>query len=73
VSGAGDFNGATGTGTLTYVNNAAQISSTNFDPNGPSVGLTPELDSLALFGAGALGLAGYGLTWRRARRKSASN
>jgi len=32
------------------------------------VSATPELDSLALFGSGALGLASYGLIRWRARR-----
>jgi hypothetical protein len=37
---------------------------------GPGVwAQTPELDSLALFGTGALGLVGYGLTRLRAGRK----
>jgi len=31
---------------------------------------TPELDSLALFGSGALGLVGYGLMRMRARRRN---
>jgi hypothetical protein len=35
----------------------------------PPVSATPELDSLLLFGSGALGLAGYGLTRLRAGRK----
>ena len=36
--------------------------------NPPASAATPELDSLALFGTGALGLIGYGLTRRRARQ-----
>ena len=31
---------------------------------------TPELDSLVLFGAGALALSGYGLYRRRSARRS---
>ncbi len=35
----------------------------------PDVGQTPELDSLALFGSGLMGLAGYAMTRRRASRR----
>ena len=35
----------------------------------PSVAATPELDSLALFGTGAAGMAGYVLMRIRARRR----
>lgn len=39
------------------------------DPAGPtSLGATPELDSLMLFGTGLLGAGGYALTRLRARR-----
>ncbi len=37
--------------------------------NPPSVAATPELDSLALFGAGAAGMAGYVVMRIRARRR----
>jgi hypothetical protein len=36
--------------------------------NPPSVAATPELDSLMLFGSGALGMVGYALMRRRAGR-----
>jgi hypothetical protein len=39
-------------------------------PPPPPVSATPELDSLLLFGSGALGLSGYALTRWRARRKA---
>jgi hypothetical protein len=39
---------------------------------GPGLGATPELDSLLLFGGGALGLAGYAITRARARGKRPS-
>jgi hypothetical protein len=39
---------------------------------GDIVAQTPELDSLALFGTGALGMLGYGLTRVRAARRSRS-
>jgi hypothetical protein len=43
----------------------------NGNANGQGIVLanTPELDSLVLFGAGALGLAGYALTRARAARR----
>jgi hypothetical protein len=37
--------------------------------NPPALSATPELDSLALFGAGVAGMAGYALTRVRARRR----
>jgi hypothetical protein len=37
--------------------------------NPPSFAATPELDSLALFGTGAAGLAGYALMRLRAARR----
>jgi len=37
--------------------------------NPPSIAATPELDSLALFGAGAIGMAGYALMRLRAGRR----
>ena len=37
--------------------------------NPPSVGATPELGSLMLFGTGAAGMAGYALMQLRARRR----
>ena len=71
-SGTGVFQGASGGGTVTFNSSTdsgvyTTQSPGSFDP--PTAGSTPELDSLALFGAGALGLAGYALTWRRSRRK----
>jgi hypothetical protein len=36
----------------------------------PFLASTPELDSLLLFGSGAAGLAAYGMTRLRARRKA---
>ena len=36
---------------------------------GDVIAQTPELDSLALFGTGALGMASYALTRFRARRR----
>lgn len=41
----------------------------NDNPPGVSVSATPELDSLALFGAGAVGVAGYALLRLRATRR----
>jgi hypothetical protein len=35
----------------------------------PEVSATPELDSVLLFGAGGLGMAGYALTRIRAARR----
>jgi hypothetical protein len=37
--------------------------------NPPSLATTPELDSLALFGTGAAGMAGYALMRLNARRR----
>jgi hypothetical protein len=39
----------------------------------PSVAATPELDSLALFGTGAMGMAGYALMRIRAGRRQNKN
>jgi hypothetical protein len=44
-------------------------SSTSGGDTPPPTGSTPELDSLALFGTGALGLGSYALTRLRARRR----
>ncbi len=41
----------------------------NNNNNPPTVAATPEVDSLALFGAGAAGMAGYVLMRIRARRQ----
>jgi hypothetical protein len=40
--------------------------------NPPPVGQTPELSSVALFGSGALGLAGYAMARVRAKRREES-
>jgi hypothetical protein len=39
------------------------------DYDQPSLAATPELDSLALFGTGTVGMAGYALTRLRASRR----
>jgi hypothetical protein len=39
----------------------------------PNLSATPELDSLVLFGSGAVGLVGYGLTRLRAGRRQAAS
>jgi hypothetical protein len=39
---------------------------------GDVIASTPELDSLALFGTGMLGMLGYGMTRLRARRAGAT-
>ncbi len=41
--------------------------------NPPAVSATPELDSLVLFGTGAVGMVGYALTRVRARRDRNDN
>jgi hypothetical protein len=41
----------------------------NGNGNPPSLAATPELDSLALFASGAVGMAGYGLLRLRARKR----
>jgi hypothetical protein len=72
-SGTGIFNRASGGGTATY---AAPDTVTFNDTSGrldpPPLGLTPELDSLLLFGTGSLGLAGYALVRLRARKSGRS-
>jgi hypothetical protein len=60
-----------GSGTGTYdVGNGPQTYQYPVGGFGGLFAATPELDSLALFGSGALGLAGYGLMRMRARRRS---
>ncbi|HEV7663551.1 MAG TPA: hypothetical protein VGQ62_08455 [Chloroflexota bacterium] len=71
MSGTGAFKGATGGGSAVYQSPTSIVFTGNFNPLS-SVSATPELDSLLLFGTGALGLAGYGLTRLRAGRKSTS-
>jgi hypothetical protein len=75
--GTGLFANANGSGGVTY----SDPSTFNFNDTtgnffnrqtGPNLGTTPELDSLLLFGTGALGMAGYGLTRLRAGRKQRS-
>lgn len=44
---------------------------TTTTPPPPPPGGTPELDTLALFAAGALGVAGYAINRRRASRRAA--
>jgi hypothetical protein len=41
----------------------------NNNNQGLKLSATPELDSLALFGTGLVGLAGYGMVRWRARRR----
>jgi hypothetical protein len=73
VSGTGYFKNASGGGTATYVAPASVIFTDTggsfFAPlGGGGLANTPELDSVLLFGSGALGLAGYALMRSRAAR-----
>jgi hypothetical protein len=76
TKGTGLFAKASGAGSVTY----GQQGTFNFNGNnngnwvggGPALSATPELGSVLLFGSGALGMAGYGLTRLRARRKQPS-
>jgi hypothetical protein len=82
TAGTGVFASASGGGAVTYT----QPETFNFIDStsgggflgvggrsgGVSLSATPELGSFLLFGTGALGLAGYGLTRMRARRKQRS-
>jgi hypothetical protein len=72
-SGTGVFSGATGGGLAQYEYTpplgGLQLGGTGFDP-APMLGATPELDSLVLFGSGIVGVAGYVLLRRRARRSA---
>jgi hypothetical protein len=67
----GVFAGATGGGTVTYQAPDTGIFQGEFGSPG-TFGATPELDSLILFGAGALGLGGYAMARFRARKRSGS-
>ena len=81
----GVYAGVSGSGTFSPAYNVATSSISLNAPSGLSapsgngggnplggnggLGATPELDSIALFGSGVLGLAGYGLLRFRARRR----
>jgi hypothetical protein len=54
-------------------NNNNNNNNNNNDNNTPELSATPELDSLALFGTGAAGMAGYVLMRLRAGRRHDKN
>jgi hypothetical protein len=73
VSGTGFFKNASGSGTATYVAPYSVVFTDTggsfFSPlGGGGLANTPELDSILLFGSGALGLAGYAFMRARAAR-----
>ena|SRR5579864_6549814 len=70
----GIFQNATGGGTLgfTQPNDWTLNAGTGSSFFGTGLSSTPELDSLALLGVGALGLGGYALTALRARKRRGS-
>src|SRR5947209_5426040 len=78
-SGTGFFARATGGGSVRY-SEPATFNFVDSAPGGsflgtgggPPLGATPELDSVFLFGSGALGLAGYLLIRARVLRKNRS-
>jgi hypothetical protein len=71
-SGSGAFDNASGAGSVIYNRPDDVTFNATSGRLDPPPGLTPELDSLVLFGTGSLGLGGYALMRLRARRKGRS-
>ena len=64
---AAQGNGNSGNNNSNNSGNSNSNNNSNNVPGNAGVANTPELGSVALFGSGALGLAGY--AWNRARRR----